>query len=380
MRYAGASSALDPSGAELSRNLLYALAAAAIVAVGVVAVVLIAGGGGGDEDPREVLDATFSGDKQIDSGVFDVGIEVESEGGEDEGKLQLNLGGPFQGADDGFPSFQVDAEADLEGSQEFSGGLGLISTGDSAFVSFQEQAYQVPQQAFNQFAQRFTQLQRQSEQEGGSEGAGLLSSLGINPAAWLTDLSNEGREDVDGAETIHVSGQADVPKLVEDLKRIAENAPQATGGLAPEQLDELDQLTELVQTADFDIYSGADDEILRRLDASIELTPPGSEDAPDSLRVDFSLTFSELNEPQQIEAPSDARPLGELLQQFGLDANSLGDLGQALGGGGAGSGQQLPQAGGAPQAPSDSASQEYLDCLATAEGEGAVRECAELLE
>lgn len=364
----------------MSRNLLYALAAAAIVAIAVVAVVLVAGGGGGDEDPREVLDATFSGEKQIDSGVFEVDIEVESEGGQDEGKLDLNLGGPFQGADGGFPSFQVDAEASVEGSQDFSGALGLISTGDSAFVSFQEQAYQVPQQAFDQFAQRFTQLQRQSEQEAGSEGGGLLSSLGVNPAAWLTGLSNEGREDVAGTETIHISGQADVPKLVEDLKRIAENAPQATGELAPEQLAELDQLTDLVETADFDIYSGVDDEILRRLDASIELTPPDSEDAPDSVQIDLSLTFSELNESQQIEAPSDARPLGELLQQLGIDASSLGGLGQALGGGGAESGQQLPQAGGAPQAPSDSASQEYLECLATAEGEEAVQECAELLE
>ena len=61
------------------------------------------------------------------------------------------------------------------------------------------------------------------------------SSLGIDPTNWLTDLANEGNEDVEGTETIHISGTADVPKLVEDIKQIAETAPQAAGQVTPEQ-------------------------------------------------------------------------------------------------------------------------------------------------
>ncbi len=365
----------------MSRNLIYALAAAAVAVVAIVAIVLIAGGGGGDEDPREVLDATFSGDKQVDSGVFDLSLDVEAEGGENEGRLEASVGGPFQGAEGEFPSFQVEAEADLEGDQDFSGSLGLTSTGDAAFLNFQGTDYQVPQQAFDQFTSSFTRLQNQSQEQEGQDG-NLLSALGINPSRWLTDLSNEGDEDVEGTETIHISGEADVPALVEDLKRIAENAPEATGGFTPDQLGELDRLTELVESADFDIYSGAEDRILRRLDANLELNPPDDEDAPDSLTVDFSITLSDLNEPQEIEAPADARPLGDLLQAFGVDPGSLGNLGEILGGqsGGGTSQGEAPQAGGAPQAPSDSSTQAYLDCLATAEGADAVQQCAELLE
>jgi hypothetical protein len=355
------------------------LALIPLVALAAVGLVACGGEDGGDENPEEVLQAIFSNDNEVDSGVFDVSLDVSSEGGEDDGTLEASLGGPFQGADGGFPSFDLDAEANLDSSaQDFSGEIGLVSTGQSAFVNFQDTAYEVPQQAFDQFAQSFTQLQQQSEQQ--ADGGNFLSSLGIDPTNWLTDLSNEGNEDVDGTETIHIHGEADVPKLIEDLKQIVQNAPQAANRVTPQQLGQLDQLTGIIESADFDIYGGADDDILRRFDANLELNPPsGAAGAPDSVSVDFSLTLSELNEPQEIAAPSGAQPLGDLLQQFGVDPDSLGQLGGALGGG-SGPGAGVPQAGGPPRGPSGSASQAYLDCLAQAQGADAVQRCASLLQ
>ena len=340
--------------------------------------------GGNDEDPEEVLNATFTNEQKIESGTFEISLDVTSEGGSDSGTLEANLGGPFQGGDGGFPSFDIEAEADVDSeSQEFSGSIGLTSTGDKAFVNFQDTDYEVPQQAFNEFAKTFNQLQAQSsDQQAGDEGGNLLTSLGINPTNWLSDLDNEGEEDVEGTETIHISGEADVPKLVEDLKQIAENAPQAAERVTPEQLGELDQLTGIVESAELDIYSGADDKLLRKLEASLELNPQeGDEATPESVSVDFAITLSELNEPQQIAAPSGAKPLGDLLGQLGVDPNSLGELGGALGGGsGSGDGASLPQAGGSPDGPSDDASQAYLDCRAQAQGAAAVQECASLLQ
>ena len=350
----------------------------ALICSAVAAFALAACGGdsGGDEDPQEVLNATFTNDEKVTSGTFDVSLDVTAEGGSNGGTLDASLGGPFQSGDGGVPSFDIDAEANVESeAQDFSGSIGLTSTGQGAFVNFQDTDYEVPQDAFDQFSRSFTQLQEQSEAQGTD--ANFLTNLGINPTNWLTDLSNEGDEDVEGAETVHISGEADVPKLIEDLKKIAENAPQAANQITPAQLGQLDQLTGIVKSADFDIYSGADDDILRKLEATLELDPPDTGDAPDSVDVTFSVTLGEINEPQSISAPTGAQPLGDLLQQFGVDPSALGQLGAAVGSAGAGT---TPQAGGSPSGPSDGASQEYLDCLANAEGAAAVQQCAELIQ
>ncbi len=303
-----------------------------VLALALAAALTIAacgGDSGGDEDPQEVLDATFNNEAQIDSGVFDVSFDLTAEGGDNEGTFQASLGGPFESGGDGaVPKFDITAEADLDSStQDFSGSAGLVSSGDSAFVNFQDTDYEVPAELFQQFQSSFEQAQAQSEQQG-NEG-NFLSSIGVNPSDWLTDLSNEGNEDVEGTDTIHISGQADVPKLVEDIRTIAERVPQAADQVTPAQLSQLDELTDIIKSAEFDIYTGADDDILRKLEANLEVDPPATSGAPESVTVGFSVTISELNEPQEIAAPTGAQPLGDLLQQFGVDPSQLGALGAA---------------------------------------------------
>lgn len=325
--------------------------------------------GGGDEDPQELLDATFSNQESVDSGVFDLSLDVAAEGGENAGSFEASLGGPFQSTDGGFPEFDLDAELNLDSDvQDFSGEAGLTSAGDSAFVSFQGTDYEVPADAFREFTQSYAELQQQSQSEE-EQGGNLLSSLGVDPSGWLTDLENEGTEDVEGTETVKITGTADVPKLVEDLRTLAENAPEAVG---QQDLDALGDLTDVVESADFSFYTGSDDDILRKVEASLHLNPADSEGAPDSVDVDFSLTLSELNEPQEISAPADAQPLQGLLDTLGVQIPGSG-----TGGGGA---NALPEAGGSPTPPGDDATSAYLECLSTAEGDEATQQCAELLQ
>jgi hypothetical protein len=334
-------------------------------------------GGGGGEDPQQVLDATFSNQQSIGSGSFDLKVKVEAEGDEG-GTFEGTLGGPFQGQEAKFPQFDLDAEIKLESSaQDFTGSAGLISTGEGAFVNFQDADYQVPQELFDQFTTTYEQLQQQSQAQGNQPNS-FLQSLGIDPSNWLTDLSNEGTEDVDGTETVHISGQADVPALVADIKKIAENAPNVSGQqITPQQLAQLDQLTSIIKTADFDIYSGESDDLLRRLDAHLDLAAPeGTPGAPESVTLDISLTIGDVNEPQTISAPASAQPLASLLQQFGIDPSQLGGALR----GGLGAGGALPQSGGTQTPPSGDASQAYLQCLQQAQGEAAITECAQLLQ
>ena len=354
----------------MSRTRLLALPIAALLALSVAA----CGGdddGGGDngEDPQAVLEATFNNDADVQSGTFNVSINLDAEG-DQGGNVETSIGGPFQSEEGDVPSFDVEGSLKAETPiQDFDVSGGLISTGQAAYVSYQDTAYQVPQDGFDAFAQRFIQLQQQNEKQTGGDAGNFLKSLGVDPTTWLSNLENEGTEDVEGAETIHISGEADVPKLVADLQTLAENAGPSAEQVSPEQLS---QLEGIVKEAQFDIYSGVDDDILRKIEASLELeAPEGTPGASGTIAVDFELTLGEINEPQEIAAPGDAQPLDALLQEFGADSSVLEGI---LGGASA-----LPEAGGEPAAPDAGAADAYLECLQTAQGAAATQACAELL-
>ena len=143
------------------------------------------------------------------------------------------------------------------------------------------------------------------------------SRLGIDPQTWLTNLSNEGDEEVGGTETIHIHGDADVDA---DRLRSGGSSQRAPGGAA-EAVDpaQLEQLKSAIEDASLDVYSGKDDRILRKLSLSLSIVPPeGASGATVSrVDVDLSVTVSDLNKPQTISAPPNAKPLSGLLGQLG---------------------------------------------------------------
>jgi hypothetical protein len=327
------------------------------------------GGGGNSEDPQQVLQQTFSNPTSIESGTFDLDFKIETSGGDNPGSFEAKLGGKFanQGPDQ-FPKFDIDASVKAEsGSQSFSGTGGLTSTGDQAFVNFQGTDYAVPQQLYDEFTTTYAQLQGQN---GTGKSANLLGSLGISPGDWLTDLKNEGTTDVEGTKTIHISGSANVPKLVTDLKAIAQRA----GSAVNVDTQRLDQLNNVVQSGDIDVYSGEDDNLLRRFQIHVDLKPPpGTPGAPDSLSVDIQLNFADVNSQETFTAPANAQPLSELLQKL-----NVGGLGGAIRGG-LGTSGALPESGGSTTAPSPSGVQGYEQCLSQASGSAELQKCADLL-
>jgi hypothetical protein len=343
------------------------------LALALAAALLLAacGGSGNNEDPEQVLHQTFSNPTSIRSGAFDLDVKLETNGGDSPGTLEVKLGGRFQGRGNGqFPAFDFDVSARAEGgSQTFSGSGGLISTGDAAFVKFQGTNYEVPQALYDEFVTSYAQLQSRS----GAGGAGLLQALGINVADWITDLKNEGIDDVEGTQTIHVSGNLDVSKLVDDLKTIAQRAGSTVGSFNPDQLN---RLNDTIQSGDIDVYSGENDRLLRSMRMSFELKPPPAPGAPDSLDIDFELNLADVNKPQTIQAPASSQPLQVLLRQRGID---LGKLGNTLRGG-LGTAGALPQSGGSTTAPSATATQQYQQCLSQARGQAAIQQCASLLQ
>lgn len=345
----------------------FAFLIVALVALG-SALVACGGDGGGssDEDAQQVLDRTFSGDHpSVKSGKIDVSLSVSAEG-EEDGIFDVSLSGPFQGEEGKLPKFDFTATASGEGGGEsidFEGAL--ISTGDAGFVSYQGTDYEVDAQTFSFFKSAVEQAQARSEEQAGTEDD-ILGQLGIKPQNWATNLTNEGTEDVEGDETVHISGDIDVGRLLDDFGTLAEQAGSlglSTGGQVP-SAEELDQLASAVKDATFELYTGTEDDILRRFRIDLALVPP---DGPD-IDIGLEFTLSELNEEQSIEAPSDTRPLNDLLRELGIgELGSLGGLGGPAG------------PGGTSGPPSGAEAQEYLNCIAEASTPAELQRCNSLV-
>ena len=170
----------------------------------------------------------------------------------------------------GVPEVRPDghSDGDAGGSNiDFEGGA--TSTGDAAYVSYKGTDYQVPASIFSYITNAYTAGQQQQSQQSQQQTLPQLKES-------LTNVKNEGTEDVDGTETVHVSGDIDVNKLVDVVSvRPAGAGARRPGASALPSPQELDQLKQLVTGASFDVFSGADDHVLRRLDFNLELQEPG---------------------------------------------------------------------------------------------------------
>lgn len=343
------------------------------------------GGGGSSEDPQKVLDQTFSGDNEkVDSGNLGIKVKVEASG-DQGGSLDAQLSGPFENQGEAkVPKFDLDVTASASGQgQDFSFDGGLTSTGDAAFVNYKGADYEVDQSLFDQFKQQIESAAGQQQANQGSA-TQLFNQLGIDdPKSLLTNLSNNGSADVEGTETTHISGDLDVKKLVAGLKNLVGSAG-ALGALGGSQLpstEDLDQVSGAVKDAHFDIYSGNDDHILRRLTVALSIEPPSG--STDKIDLSFDFTLGDVNQPQTIEAPSNPKAFNDLLSALGIDPRALGALG-ALGsggglggiGGGSGGGGQVPAlpggGAGAEQA------QKYLTCISQATTATDLQQCQSL--
>ena len=306
----------------------------------VLAAGLIAGCGGDDsEDVAELLDRGFG--NSIGSADVKLDIEVELTGIEQlEGPIEIALTGPYQsnGANR-IPSVDWDITV---GAQNQTFNAGLTSTGDRAFVSFQGTDYEVGRATIAALNRQIAASRKREGQD--------LSDFGVTARDWIVDAEEDGGEEVAGVETTHVSGRLDVTRVLADLNKVIAQAAKLGGRAAtqaPPQLtdEQKEQIEEVVEDPAFDAYVGEDDDKLRRLSADIEFqVPEESRDAVGGLeggRISFSIEFAKVGEKKTIEAPDDARPIGELTEQLrGLLGGALGGPLPDDSGGGASDGAQ----------------------------------------
>jgi hypothetical protein len=328
---------------------------------------------GGEEvssstDVNELLTQTFTGSKKVESGNLSLKLQIEAEGGDAsqlQGPVNISLAGPFQAQDGGkLPKFKLEATIDGAGQ---SIKAGATSTGEKGFLSFQGSDYAVDDQVFTQFKAGYEEAQKK-----GSDDQQSFASLGMDPRKWLTDPKNEGDAKVGDDDTIKITGGVDVAKLLDDVNNALGKASSLgldSTGEVPEKLTDKQrqQVLDAVKDPRVEIYTGKDDQILRRMVVNL-----GVQDAESgtSGTVAFDVSITNLNEDQDIAEPADAKPFSELLGQFG--GLGLGAGGGSDDSGGAAGGNGGEAAGGDIEA--------YSKCVTDAGDDlDKVRECSELL-
>lgn len=304
-----------------------------------------------DSDPEDVLEAALGGGESISSGDLDLEIDLESSAAE-FGAVSASVKGPFVANDDGeLPDldFDISADADIDGpTLGFAGGLTL--TGDGLWINYEGQDYQLDDAAFARIQDSYAKSSQLQEVEG--DDGGSLAQFGVDPQDWLTDVTNEGTTEIDGTETVHVSGSGDIAKMVTDLEAVArENGQQEIGDAG------LGELEDAVKGADIDVYATADDGTLRRLDVAIEIA---DRSGGGTSTLTASIGIADPNSEQEITAPESALPLSELLGQLSGAVDSLGVAPPAGGGGGGTSA--------------------YFECVQQAPSSDAVADCSRLVE
>jgi hypothetical protein len=351
-----------------------------------------------DTDAATVLDRTFADDREIESAVIDLRFSFNVRRGGDASTFKAQLEGPVDSAGDGLPVFDLQGRLRSDSPRRtVNQSGGAISTGDAAFVSYKGATYEVDPQTFESLTGAFEQSNEASDEQGEApEGLPAIRD-------FLTDVENEGTEDVEGVETVHVSGAVDVDGLIDRIRPLATGASAlGIGGQIPSP-EELDGLGRLVRSASFDVWSGAEDNLLRRFTAVIELDQPGGSGTAE---VRFGITLAEVNEPQEVEAPEDARPLSELLNELGVGGLGFGGLGGGglpgipgggSGGGGGAGGDGAGDVGdggasgtlpggidptvppGVPPIPTNEQAEEYIECLQQVTTGEDLQRCQELL-
>ncbi len=376
----------------------------AVLALAVALAACGSSGGSSNANPQQVVnDATLQG---IHSGNLDLSLGIDAKG-DQGGHIDVGLSGPFQSqGKNQLPQFDMTVKANgsiNSKNVDFQGGLTLLS--DRGYVNYKGTDYEIDPATFG-FVK--TAIQQAQQKNGGAQGQSGLSQSCQNAVGklkindFVTNLSNEGTTDVGGTSTTHVSGDLVISTAIDQLIKIAENpacSSQFSGAGQLPTAAQLDQakglLASAVKSAHVDLYVG-DDHIVRRITLQLTIEPPaGTGSGPKEVDLNFDMTLSDVNQPQTIEAPSEAKPLNDLFRQLGVNPLSLlgnngglnlNGLGGAGGAGGIGSLLQgiSGATGGAPGAGGGSApggmSQAYLNCIQGASTPADLQKCAQLAQ
>jgi hypothetical protein len=334
------------------------------------------GGGDDQQDVQSLLDKAFSSPIKSANLTVDATIQVKGSPGLEK-PLRITATGPFRTNEGKIPSADVELKIGNDGGGQTIT-TGFLSTGDRAFVKFQDIYYEQPRA-------QVAKANRSIAQSGSKRSS--LRGLGLDPRTWLAEAEDRGEDEIAGVTTRHIAGKLDVESVMRNLnefvRRSGKTLGQTTGQTPPQPLSprDIQMVAEVVHDPTFNVYVGEDDDVIRRLSGKLEFDVPEESRASlggiQSGSIEFKIEFAKVNGDQQIEAPAHARSLSSLTR-------SLGGTGALPGiGGGGGTSPDT----GTPSVPDNAGPgsqqfKDYADCLDKARPEDteALQRCADLLQ
>jgi len=295
-------------------------------------------GAGSSEDATALLERSFK--KTVTAGELDLNVEAALDGVEDlKGPLKLTLKGPYaQENPKAFPVLDWDVTAEGAG-QSFK--AGVIVTEDNAFVEYNGETYEVGTELFKQLKDQQEAQQQSFSPQG-------LKALGIDASTWLKDAKVEDGEEIGGDSTQLVTGDVDIERVVKDLFKLIESPAvrqqlesqgQAVPDVPEPSAEDIKKIEDAIDKLALEVNIDEDDYVRRTFLDTDFTVPEGTEAGMlkgGSLSFDYTLTDVG-NEPE-IDPPTGAKPIQELLGQFG-----------AAGGASPGTGGTAPTPAPAPE-------------------------------
>lgn len=241
------------------------------------------------------------------------------------GPMSVRVSGPFaSGAEDELPRFDF-AIAGTLARQDLT--AHAISTGKQIFLRIDGKNYKLAKLSGE-------------HKEHAKEHRGGLASIGLDPSGWVKDPREQGTATVAGVQTIRIAGTLDVAAVLDDVSKLLGGGGKGYDGLLTPQLRK--QIEDAVTSSKIDVWTGAQDKILRQLVAGIDFKFENGKSPISGLdggRITLRLLLDDVNATRvHATAPKNARPLSDLTGEGGLGALLSGLGAGVLGGSGTGGG------------------------------------------
>jgi hypothetical protein len=245
------------------------------------AALVVAGCGGGDGDPGPALRETAAGLEKVESGVLSLSVRMKPSDGDEFG---YDIEGPVRLGTEERPATADVEYTQVANGQEATVRLVLAEDGSGFIESNGERT-------------DLTEEQLADLRDSGSL-LGQEGLSGLRFADWVADPELDSGDDVD-----EVKGELDVATALTALQAL-------TGVLAEDvtlTAEQRQEVADAVDESSFELRTGADDRLLRRLALSFTLDEEVREELRDALGQDsvgasfsFELGLDQVNEPVSI--------------------------------------------------------------------------------
>lgn len=303
--------------------------------VSLLLVIALAGCGGSDSDDaakerskapnspevKKLLRETFGPNPNASSGKLSGTVDIEVKGAPRYRQpIQVTLSGPFNQSGDSPPEANLTVGLQLRG-----GAIGgeLILVDDKVLIGLGSSAYTIPDSIAGTIRRPLA----------GSDNAlaSVLAVFGVAPQRWAKNPRIVGDEKVAGEDTIHGTAEIDTERFFLDVARLTKvltslRITEITG--LPQEIDRPARaaLTRSVTTASGDVWTGADDKVLRKATFDMKLEPS----AKDRRRLKFTsltlkgqLNVTEVGTSPKIDTPRVAGSFEDLQNTFDALAESV---------------------------------------------------------